>query len=323
MGEGLRLSGRGPDLRRMGQAMKSSDARRIMESGLAGSELAVLLGLWSFADREGKCWPSMARVAHRAGLSLRAAQGAVGRVVSLGLVGCLRRPGRTPVYQLDLEAIAAYDPSSICGGAASAGVQELRGRGAASAGEVVIEGINKKESTKKAPPKEKVNPSTAGGWDEFNAIRMRNCPGVSELSYATWSTEWRRAVQKAGSVERLLLAWRCFWESPALLWWRTTPRHPHATFFRGKHLPLFLQASDDWTAGTGAADAVSTVTGLEDTSSRALASVWLASNGWVYTLDPDDVLPRLQRAVSDPEIVKDVMESEQEGRPAQTLELVH
>ena len=115
--------------------MKSSDARRIMESGLAGSELAVLLGLWSFADREGKCWPAMARVAHRAGLSLRAAQGAVGRLVSLGLVGCLRRPGRPPVYQLDLAAIAAYDPSSICGGAASAGcrscgggVQHLRGK---------------------------------------------------------------------------------------------------------------------------------------------------------------------------------------------------
>ena len=146
---------------------------------------------------------------------------------------------------------------------------------------------------------------------------------MSELSYSTWSSEWRRAVQKAGSVERLLRAWRCFWESPDLLWWRTTPRHPHATFFRGKHLPLFLQASDDWTAGTGAAGAVSTVTGLEDTSSRALAAVWLASNGWVHTLDPDDVLPRLQRAVSDPEIVKDVMESEREGRPVQALELVH
>lgn len=63
--------------------------------------------LYSLAMRMPNCWPSVERVAHDSGMSVRKAQGVLARLERVGVVRRSRQEGRygTNVYALDLDAL--------------------------------------------------------------------------------------------------------------------------------------------------------------------------------------------------------------------------
>ncbi len=57
--------------------------------------------LVSFADRAGKCWPSVRKLAEQAGISKSAAARHLAELSRIGIVSRERRPGSVYVYQID------------------------------------------------------------------------------------------------------------------------------------------------------------------------------------------------------------------------------
>lgn len=59
--------------------------------GLSGADLRVYVALRTYADRDGKAFPQVQTISHRADVSQRAAERAVGRLRDLGLLTSTRR----------------------------------------------------------------------------------------------------------------------------------------------------------------------------------------------------------------------------------------
>lgn len=75
------------------------------EQPLEGTAKLVLLCLAEHADAEGRCWPSVARIAQRCGISERTAQRALRLLEAGAAIGVEVRSGSTPVYCLDVRAV--------------------------------------------------------------------------------------------------------------------------------------------------------------------------------------------------------------------------
>ena len=69
-------------------------------AGMKPTHIAVLVGLKSFADRTGKCWPTLRTLAEAIGMTLSRVQRAVGEMVEAKDLKRRKRPGRSCVYQL-------------------------------------------------------------------------------------------------------------------------------------------------------------------------------------------------------------------------------
>lgn len=97
------------------------------------------------------------------------------------------------------------------------------------------------------PPKKPDRHRYREAWDEFCAIRCGRWPGSTAIDYRTWERQWRSAVDRAGSTDRLLRAWRMVTSDSKYEWWQQARgKDLHSTFLRPKHLPEFLTASDEW-----------------------------------------------------------------------------
>lgn len=69
-------------------------------AGMKPTHIAVLIGLKSFADRTGRCWPTLRTLAHAIGMTLSRVQRAVEEMVEAEDLKRRKRPGRSCVYQL-------------------------------------------------------------------------------------------------------------------------------------------------------------------------------------------------------------------------------
>ena len=67
----------------------------------------VLNGLANHADENGRCWPSVARLARVAGCDDKTARRALARLVDLGLITREARPGKSDIFVLNMDV----DPS--------------------------------------------------------------------------------------------------------------------------------------------------------------------------------------------------------------------
>ena len=78
------------------------------------SDVLILLALADWADDDGACYPSMPAIAKKARLSDRTVQKRVGDLEKAGLVTRMVRVGRgrSNLYRLHLDRIAAWDPGS-------------------------------------------------------------------------------------------------------------------------------------------------------------------------------------------------------------------
>lgn len=81
--------------------------------GIGGTDLLVLLALADFARKGGICWPGVARLALRAGVSERSAQRALGALKDAGVVRIVEpaRGRRTPRYMVEVEGRSADAPA--------------------------------------------------------------------------------------------------------------------------------------------------------------------------------------------------------------------
>ncbi len=76
-----------------------------MDSGLKGSDLAVAVAIWSYSDRHGRCWPAVASLVTRSGVSRTAVLDALKRLECGGVVTLEREDGKSHHYQIDLSAL--------------------------------------------------------------------------------------------------------------------------------------------------------------------------------------------------------------------------
>lgn len=69
-------------------------------TGMKPTHVSVLIGLLSFADRAGKCWPQQRRLAAIVGMSLTAVQRALVEMKEAGHLTIRRRFGTSSVYRV-------------------------------------------------------------------------------------------------------------------------------------------------------------------------------------------------------------------------------
>lgn len=75
------------------------------EQPLEGTAKLVLLCIADHADAEGRCFPSVDRIADRCGISARTVQRALRLLEGGGALGVEVRPGQAPLYRLDVRAV--------------------------------------------------------------------------------------------------------------------------------------------------------------------------------------------------------------------------
>ena len=251
-----------------------------LESTLPPAQKLMLLVYVKHANREGIAWPGSQRLADLTGYSLRAVKGHRTKLIEAGILKVVSE-AKGKVKKLQIELLRLPTRADI------APVQILHPNTPLPV-QILHPNIHSKESTHRYKH----------AWSEFNRIRGEHDPrGKRELSYSTWGAQFRAACNRAGSPERLLKAWLCYWTHPDFDWWRKTPRSPHGAFMRAKSLPQFLDAADEWTPPVPQKRAV------EDTSSPALAKLWLRSHPEFHTISPPHRLEWLSERVSHPELI--------------------
>lgn len=87
---------------------------------IKGSSLLVLLALADHADDEGRCWPSIARIARMARVERRAAQYAVKKLREMGVLRVNQNMGRhgSNEYQILIPALNVEARQQVKGGGA-------------------------------------------------------------------------------------------------------------------------------------------------------------------------------------------------------------
>lgn len=263
---------------------RATDA--VLDSALPPAQKLLMLVYVKHANREGIAWPGSQRLADLTGYSLRAVKGHRSKLIDAGVLTVdAEVQGKVKKFRIELLRLPTR--------ADIAPVQDLH--------------PSKVTRADIAPlPVQNLHPNIHNknihiykdAFAEFNRIRGEHDPrGKRSLNYSTWGDQFKAACKRAGSPERLLKAWHCFWTHPDFEWWRKTPKSPHGAFMRAKALPQFLDAADDWTPPAPQKRAV------EDTSSPALAKLWLRSHPEVNTIAPQRRLEWLAERVSHPELV--------------------
>jgi DNA-binding MarR family transcriptional regulator len=77
-------------------------------AGMKPTHIHVLVGLLSFADRSGRCWPSLRRIAEVVGMSLSRVQRAIIEMEKAGHLTRRRRFGNSCVYRLARRFLATF-----------------------------------------------------------------------------------------------------------------------------------------------------------------------------------------------------------------------
>lgn len=101
--------------------------------GAGGSELLVMLALADWSDDEGRCWPSMDAIAHKARLSRSQAQRIAHRLIRdefLQVTGndAGGAPGMTRRYQINLRALTGRTDATPTGRTHATGSADATGR---------------------------------------------------------------------------------------------------------------------------------------------------------------------------------------------------
>jgi hypothetical protein len=256
---------------------RATDA--VLDSALPPAQKLMMLVYVKHANREGVAWPGATRLATLTGYSLRAVKGHRAQLIEAGVLTVDEElKGKVKKLRIELLRLptrADIAPVQILHPNTPLPVQNLHPN------------IHTKESTQ-----------YKDAFAEFNRIRGEHDPrGKRELSYSTWGDQFKAACKRAGSPERLLKAWLCYWTHPDFDWWRKTPRSPHGAFMRAKSLPQFLDAADEWTPPVPQKRAV------EDTSSPALAKLWLRSHPELFDIPTPQRRDWLADRVSHPELI--------------------
>jgi hypothetical protein len=83
----------------------------VFDLSLASTDKLVLLAIANYADDRGRCWPSVATLVKKTGLSERAVQGSVLKLQSGGHLEVIRMPGRSNVFVIHTPAAGAGTPA--------------------------------------------------------------------------------------------------------------------------------------------------------------------------------------------------------------------
>ena len=87
--------------------------RAAWEVELSPSDKLVLLSLADHAKNgNGQCWPSVARIVRRTGLSDRQVQRSTSSLASVGLISIIRRAGRSNTYVVHPRPVVTGDVTS-------------------------------------------------------------------------------------------------------------------------------------------------------------------------------------------------------------------
>jgi hypothetical protein len=116
------------------------------ETGLRPSAMLVLVFLADSASpyNDNTCWPSVARIARKTGLSIRTVQYRIYDLVDQGHISLKKRSGRSTKYLVH--------PRSDCTGANTAGAQQ-RESGGAKQGENLRKGCTQTIKNNKKEPR--------------------------------------------------------------------------------------------------------------------------------------------------------------------------
>ncbi len=73
---------------------------------IKSTHLHVLQAILAFADKEGRCWPGLRKLAEVCGMTLSRVQRAISEMVSLGYVSVTRQPRAPQAYQISARFIS-------------------------------------------------------------------------------------------------------------------------------------------------------------------------------------------------------------------------
>ena len=114
----------------------------VWQSMLPTTDKMVVLALADAANDEGLCWPSLAVLERKTGLSKRGLQEILKRLEKQGIITREHEPGRRVLYQVHADALPTDDTQQRgcipCTGASGAPVQQMRPGGASRAPEGCI-----------------------------------------------------------------------------------------------------------------------------------------------------------------------------------------
>jgi len=120
----------------------------------------VLLAISFRANRDGQAWPSLAAIAKDTALSPRTVRYAVRRLVDLGLLTVVHRPGSSLLFQLSTDTAAAGCRAATGAGTAATAAGD---RGNSKHGELVKERVKERGGRAKHAPG---CPCKGTGWLE-------------------------------------------------------------------------------------------------------------------------------------------------------------
>lgn len=157
------------------------------------SQKMVLLALADASNDEGICWPSVASLCTKCGMSERTVQAHLNGLVEMGHIGRDERSGRSTIYRLNLR--------KSCAPADSAPPQDLHETPADSAPTPATFAENPRKSRtqnqKRTIKEPKANPKDALGVEELIGL------GVDRQHATDWLTV--RKAKRAGPLTRTAL----------------------------------------------------------------------------------------------------------------------
>src|SRR4051794_22529927 len=175
-------------------------------AGMKPTHVHVLVGLLSFADRAGKCWPSLRRLAEAVGMSLTRVQRAIIEMEAAGYLTRQRRFGSSCIYRLARRFLARFQKRNTEPKAPSPGPAPTGSQGCSAAG---TEGVAKKENQqdseketglmrRSAPPAPGPNPHARKAW----LARLSAFVGERLSGDARWQAWELVSAAQAGTLDR-------------------------------------------------------------------------------------------------------------------------
>jgi len=176
-------------------------------AGMKPTHVHVLVGLLSFADRTGKCWPSLRRLAEAVGMSLTRVQRAIVQMEEAGYFTRQRRFGSSCIYRLARRFLATFQKRNTEPQAPPPRPADAGNRACSTAG---TEGVAQKEkqqdlekdnglARRSAPPASGPNPHARKAW----LARLSAFVGERLAGDARWQAWELISAAQAGTLDRV------------------------------------------------------------------------------------------------------------------------
>ena len=87
-------------------------AAAVFDRRLNAAEIRILAAISTYADRNGRCWPAIATLAKRTGMSARHASSCLGALAASDHLAIEARPGQSNVYRIPRNSSSGVNHSS-------------------------------------------------------------------------------------------------------------------------------------------------------------------------------------------------------------------